>query len=128
MGHVGMTPQSVNVFGGPRVQGKGDRSQAVLDASISICEAGAFAIVLELIPAELSTKITKAISCPTIGIGAGPYCDGQIQVFHDILGLSGQVFKHAKVFVEGNTLLTGGLTQYTKEVRDGIFPNMENSF
>jgi 3-methyl-2-oxobutanoate hydroxymethyltransferase len=128
MGHVGMTPQSVNKFGGFRVQGKGVAADAVLGAAQSIVEAGAYSIVLELIPAQLSKEITQKIPIPTIGIGAGPDCDGQIQVFHDILGLGPETYKHAKRYVEGESLLLNGLRSYSSEVRESVFPTPENSF
>src|SRR5579862_9850718 len=83
MGHLGMTPQSVNKFGGHRVQGKGAAGKAVIDSAKRLEDAGAFAIVLELIPGDLASDVTAAIEIPTIGIGAGPCCDGQVQVMHD---------------------------------------------
>lgn len=128
MGHVGMTPQSVNVFGGFRVQGKGDAGDRVLQAATTVEEAGAFSIVLELVPAALSKRITEALSIPTVGIGGGPDCDGQIQVIYDILGLSSEVFKHAKRYTEGEKLFLQGLRDYACEVRNKSFPTAENSF
>lgn len=128
MGHVGMTPQSVNKFGGFRVQGKGDGGDAVIEAAKSIADAGAYSIVLELIPAVLSKKVTQAVSIPTIGIGAGPECDGQIQVFHDILGLGPETFRHSKRFVDGEKLLLDGLASYASAVRSTEFPTSEHGF
>ncbi len=128
VGHVGMTPQSVNSFGGFKVQGKGDAGDQVLQDAITTEEAGACAVVLEVIPAELSKRITEALTIPTIGIGAGPHCDGQIQVFHDLLGLSESIFKHAKAFVEGRKLFIDAVSQYTDEVRERKFPTEDNSF
>jgi 3-methyl-2-oxobutanoate hydroxymethyltransferase len=128
MGHVGMTPQSVNNFGGFKLQGKGKSAEPVLQASRAVQQAGAFSIVLELIPATLSKSITDALAIPTIGIGGGPNCDGQIQVFHDILGLSNMTFKHAKRFAEGESLLLEGIKDYACEVRNESFPAAENSF
>ncbi|HTQ11994.1 MAG TPA: 3-methyl-2-oxobutanoate hydroxymethyltransferase [Fimbriimonadaceae bacterium] len=128
LGHLGMTPQSVNKFGGPRVQGKGGGGNALIDAAKNLEDAGAFGIVLELIPADLASDITAALSIPTIGIGAGPCCDGQIQVMHDILGLSDRQFKHARRFVDGEGMLLEGLRQYTRAVRGRAFPTEENSF
>lgn len=128
MGHVGMTPQSVHVFGGFRVQGKGNAGDRVLSEAQTLEEAGVFATVLELIPAGLSKRITEALSIPTIGIGGGPTCDGQIQVIYDILGLSKESYKHAKRFVEGETLFVKGLRDYACEVRNEAFPTLENSF
>lgn len=128
MAHIGMTPQSVHNFGGFKVQGKGETGAVELAKAKSISDAGAFSIVLELIPAELSKKITETIPIPTIGIGAGIHCDGQIQVMHDVLGLASETFRHAKRFVEGEELLLQGLREYGKSVRDQSFPTEENSF
>jgi 3-methyl-2-oxobutanoate hydroxymethyltransferase len=128
MGHLGMTPQSVHQFGGHRVQGRRDDGQHVIDAARRLEEAGAFAIVLELVTAELATRVTQAVSIPTIGIGAGTGCSGQIQVLHDILGLSRQQFRHAKRYTEGRSCLLGAVEGYVAEVRAGSFPGPEHSF
>lgn len=128
MGHVGMTPQSVNAFGGFRVQGRNEDALHVLEEARKVDEAGVFAMVLELIPAGLAEQVTQRCRCATIGIGAGPGCDGQIQVFHDALGLSQGHFRHAKVFVKGRQTLSRGAKAYTKEVREGTFPSEEHSF
>jgi 3-methyl-2-oxobutanoate hydroxymethyltransferase len=128
MGHVGMTPQSVHAFGGFRVQGKGDSGDAIGNIAARIDVAGAFAIVLELIPSELAKKITEAVSCPTIGIGAGVHCDGQIQVLHDIIGLSEGHFRHSKRYANVRTQMVKGLKRYASEVRERSFPGEENSF
>ena len=127
MGHVGMTPQSVNNFGGFKVQGKGDDAEAVIAAARAVDEAGAFAMVLELVPAGLAAQITDRVSCPTIGIGAGPRCDGQVQVFHDMLGLSEERFRHVKAYAEGRKVFIEALQQYVQEVRDSKFPGNEHS-
>jgi 3-methyl-2-oxobutanoate hydroxymethyltransferase len=128
MGHVGMTPQSINLYGGFRVQGKGDHAQGVLNAAKQVQNAGAFAIVLELIPAALSAQITDLLHIPTIGIGAGVNCSGQVQVIYDVLGLSQTPLKHAKSYVAGREALVSAIKQYTSEVREGVFPGDENSF
>lgn len=128
MGHLGMTPQSVNVFGGHRVQGKGDAGDVVVESAKRLEEAGAFGVVLELIPAALSTRVTEEVNIATIGIGGGVGCSGQIQVMHDVLGLSTQRFRHARPFVDGRELFLSGLRDYTEEVRAGTFPGPENSF
>lgn len=128
MGHVGMTPQSINQFGGFRVQGKGAKGQPILDAAKRIQDAGAYAIVLELIPAELASQITEELDIPTIGIGAGPHCSGQVQVIHDLLGLSPQPLKHAKTYIDGKEGIVDALRQYSSEVREGQFPSSEHSF
>lgn len=128
MGHVGMTPQSVNVFGGFKVQGRGEAGDAVLAAAKSLESAGVFAIVLELVPGPLAARITAEVSCPTIGIGAGAGCDGQIQVLHDIAGLSTGVFKHAKVFSKAGDEIQRGVRAYAEAVRGKKFPTEENTF
>lgn len=128
MGHLGMTPQSVHQFGGFRVQGKGETGDAVLEAAKALDEIGVFAMVLELVPIGLARKISDAVECPTVGIGAGPECDGQIQVFHDALGLGTEMFRHTKRFAEGYELFVKGLSQYGAEVRDGGFPSEEHGF
>lgn len=128
MGHVGMTPQSVNLFGGFRVQGRGERSQKVLQDSLAIDAAGVFAMVLELVPADLAQEITQQVTAPTIGIGAGIGCDGQIQVIYDVLGLSATEHRHAKRYVQGRTQFLEGLRAYADEVRNLGFPKEENSF
>lgn len=127
MGHLGMTPQSVNVFGGHRVQGKGDAGDHVIAEAQRLEEAGAFSVVLELIPAALSQRITEAVTIPTIGIGAGLECSGQVQVMHDVLGLSPFKFRHARAFVDGRTLFSEALRDYTATVREGSFPGPENA-
>lgn len=128
MGHAGMTPQSVHSFGGFKVQGKNSAADRVLADCVAIQDAGAFSLVLELIPAELSAKITQTLHISTIGIGAGPHCDGQIQVWHDLLGLNSEIFKHAKAYLQGRSLMTKALASYTEEVKSGVFPTEENSF
>jgi len=128
MGHVGMTPQSVNAFGGFRVQGRGDRAQAVVETAKAVEGAGAFSIVLEVIPGVVAKRITDEVSVPTIGIGAGPDCDGEIQVWHDLLGISETVFKHAKAYLDGGELIKNALANYADEVRNKAFPTEENTF
>jgi 3-methyl-2-oxobutanoate hydroxymethyltransferase len=128
MGHVGMTPQAVHAFGGFRLQGKGDAGEAVQQAACALDAAGAFAIVLELIPMALARRISEKIGCPTIGIGAGPHCDGQVQVFHDVLGIGSDTFRHAKRYLEGSCLMRDSLAAFAKEVRDGVFPQEEHGF
>jgi 3-methyl-2-oxobutanoate hydroxymethyltransferase len=128
MGHLGMTPQSVHRFGGFRVQGRGDDSLQVSQAAGSLGEAGAFGIVLELIPSELAKEISGNTKAATIGIGAGQGCDGQIQVLHDVLGFGSQIFKHAKPYMSGETLASDAMKEYVAEVRDHSFPTVNNSF
>jgi 3-methyl-2-oxobutanoate hydroxymethyltransferase len=128
MGHLGMTPQSVNKFGGFKVQGKGSTGAGLIESAKRLEDAGAFSIVLELIPGDLASDVTAEIGIPTIGIGAGPCCDGQIQVMHDVLGLSNEEFKHARRFVDGGRILADGVRQYTEAVRSKSFPAEENTF
>jgi 3-methyl-2-oxobutanoate hydroxymethyltransferase len=128
MGHVGMTPQSVNMFGGHRVQGKGESGEKVIQDARALEDAGVFSIVLELIPADLAAQITQILTIPTIGIGAGPSCDGQIQVFNDIMGLAPQTFKHSRRYVEGRSAFCDGIRRYANDIREGRFPSPDNSF
>ena len=130
MAHVGLTPQSVHQFGGFRVQGRetadGDR---IFDAVQKLADAGAFGVVLELIPADLARRITDASPIPTIGIGAGVHCDGQVQVLHDILGLTeGRLPRHAHKFADLSPVIVQALRTYAASVRDHTFPNDANSF
>lgn len=130
MGHIGLTPQSVNTLGGHKIQGTTPRSAVKLisDAK-SLEDAGAFSIVLETIPAALSHMITTRLSIPTIGIGAGPYCSGQVQVFHDILGLYKDFNpKHARKFIDAGQLLSNAINEYKVAVEDKSFPSSDESF
>lgn len=127
MGHVGMTPQSFHGLGGFKVQGRSNADRVFDDAS-AIAAAGAFSIVLELVTSDVAKRITDTVPCPTIGIGAGSHCDGQIQVFHDVVGLTPFKLKHAKRYCNGLDELRSGVAQYVLEVRDGSFPSSEHSF
>lgn len=130
MGHLGLTPQSVHQFGGYRVQGKA-RSDALrlLKDAQALEDAGAYSLVLELVPAPLARIITQKLSIPTIGIGAGPHCDGQVQVIHDILGLYDDfVPRHTRRYLNLSETITAALEQYAKEIRDGSFPTSKESF
>ena len=127
MGHVGMTPQSVHTYGGFKVQGKGAAAEAVLEAAKAVDTAGAFSMVLELIPAALSRRITSEVGCPTIGIGAGIECDGEVQVLYDILGFSAKKFRHTKLFMDGKSAILNALKDYTSQVRSGEFPASDNA-
>lgn len=128
MGHLGFTPQSVHAFGGHRVQGKGDQAAVILDQARRLQAAGAFGLVLELMPSELAKQITSELEIVTIGIGGGVDCDGQVQVLHDVLGLGSTRFKHAKRYDEIGERVKDALGAYAKEVRGGEFPGPENSF
>lgn len=130
MAHIGLTPQSVHKFGGFRVQGNdiATAKQLLHDAE-AVQEAGAFAVVLELVPAPLAQMITERLTIPTIGIGAGPHCDGQVQVFHDILGLfDAFVPRHTKQFAKIGEIMREAISQYVQEVGRREFPSLENSF
>lgn len=130
MGHIGLTPQSVNQFGGFKVQGKTPAAavQLMHDAQ-ALEQAGAFAIVLELVPAPLAELLTERLSVPTIGIGAGVHCDGQVQVFHDLLGMyDAFVPKHAKRYAEAGAAIRDAVARYTADVKAGAFPTAKESF
>lgn len=130
MGHIGLTPQSLHKFGGYKVQGKTAKTAAkLLNDALALEQAGAFSIVLELVPTPLSRLISQRLKVPTIGIGAGPDCDGQVQVFHDLLGLfEGFVPKHARQYAQVGETIRKALTAYAQDVRDGRFPADEESF
>lgn len=130
MGHVGLMPQSVHAMGGFRVQGKGDvDAERVLADARAIAEAGAYAIVLEGIPSELGQRITEAIAIPTIGIGAGAACDGQVLVCYDFLGMYPSLKpKFVKHFAELGAQIVQATQSYVKEVQDGTFPSKDQSF
>lgn len=126
MAHIGLRPQSVHQMGGYRVQRDGEQLQR--DA-LAVEEAGAFSMVIECIPAELATRITQEVSIPTIGIGAGSGCDGQVLVVNDLLGLtSGYVPRFVKQYAEVRSTINTAVQQYCQEVRDGTFPAKEQTF
>ncbi|MFV3011281.1 3-methyl-2-oxobutanoate hydroxymethyltransferase [Clostridium botulinum] len=130
MGHIGLTPQSVNMFGGFKVQGKNEKvaKKLIEDAKI-LEEAGAFAIVLECIPEKLSKIISESISIPTIGIGAGKYCDGQILVYQDMLSMFSDFKpKFVKSFGSIGESIKDGVSQYIKEVKEAKFPEEKHAF
>ena len=130
MGHIGLTPQSINTLGGYRVQGKSpEKAAELLQDAIELERAGAFAIVLECVPYPLAKVITEKVNVPTIGIGAGPHCDGQVQVIHDLLGFfEGFSPKHAKKYATLSETILAALKQYISDVSEGTFPSIENSF
>lgn len=129
MGHVGLTPQFRSMLGGLKVQGRDEESaRRILADALAVEEAGAFAIVLEAVPRRLAALITSRLSIPTIGIGAGPECDGQILVLHDILGLSQRSPKFAKVWADLSAETKRGVSAYCEEVRSGSFPDDSHSF
>ena len=130
MGHIGLTPQSVNALGGYRVQGRTKAAaRRVLDDALALQEAGAYSVVLECVPAPLAKVITERLTIPTIGIGAGPDCDGQVQVFHDMLGLFPDfVPKHARKYAELGSDMTRAFERYAEDVKTGAFPSEAESF
>ena len=130
MAHVGVTPQSVNAFGGYRVRGRSvEQARQIVRDALAVEAAGAYAVVLELVPAPLSRLITQRLTIPTIGIGAGPGCDGQVQVLHDMLGLfTDFVPRHARRYANLAQTISEAFTQYAAEVRDGSFPTAAESF
>jgi len=130
MGHIGLTPQSYHRMGGYRVQGKKEaQARQLLADARAVAAAGAFALVLEGIPAGLAQEITAAVDIPTIGIGAGVHCDGQVLVIHDILGLCEKYTpKFVKKFADVSGTIREGIDAYIREVKDGVFPDDEHSF
>lgn len=129
VGHVGLTPQSVHAMGGFKVQGKGEQAEQVLQDALAVQAAGAFCIVLEGMPAPLAATITERLDIPTIGIGAGPACDGQVLVCNDILGLDlGFKPKFVKRYAELENIVKEAVGAYADEVRSGAFPDAAHSF
>jgi 3-methyl-2-oxobutanoate hydroxymethyltransferase len=130
MGHVGLTPQSVNALGGFKVQGKTpDAAEQLVRDARAVEAAGAFAVVLEGIPRELAARITRELRIPTIGIGAGPDCDGQILVLHDLLGLTfGATPKFARQYANLGEIISSAVREYCADVRSGSFPSDEESY
>lgn len=127
--HIGFTPQSVNGLGGFRVQGRGDAGDQTIHDAIAVAEAGAIAVVLEMVPAELATQITGKLTIPTVGIGAGPNCDAQVLVWQDMAGLTfGKTAKFVKRFGDVGGELRRAATQYANDVASGVFPAEEHSY
>ena len=126
MGHIGLTPQSVNAFGGFKLQGKGvDDARRLVDEAVALEQAGCFSLVLECVPAELAAFITERVSIPTIGIGAGPACDGQVLVYHDLLGLyDGHKPKFVRRYAEIGDDMRAAIAHYLDDVREGRFPDV----
>lgn len=128
MGHVGLTPQSVNALGGYKVQARVSAEALTLVADcLALQEAGAFAVVLECIPAELAAIVARELAIPAIGIGAGADCDGEVQVFHDLLGLSERTPRHARRYAELGEATTAAFAEYAADVRAGAFPAEEQT-
>ena len=135
MGHIGLTPQSINQIGRPKVQGNSpEAATALVEDAIALQDAGAYSVVLESVPARLARLITEQLTIPTIGIGAGPHCDGQVQVSHDILGILAvgihvdHVPRHVRRYAQLSDTIISAVSQYTEDVREGRFPSDEESF
>jgi 3-methyl-2-oxobutanoate hydroxymethyltransferase len=128
MAHVGLTPQSVYGIGGYKVQGRGEAATKVTEQALQMEKAGAFAIVLEAMPADLGTEITKALQIPTIGIGAGPGCDAQVLVINDLLGLNEHTPKLAKAYADLRGSITNAVTRFVGDVEAGTFPDPDHSY
>lgn len=130
MGHVGLTPQRLAEFGGFKVQGRTDAAAAVImEEALALSDAGCFSVVLECLPSPLAARITAALPAPTIGIGAGPDCDGQVLVIHDVLGLFDRFTpRFVKRYADLGAAARQALTAYAAEVRDGSFPGPEHSY
>ena len=129
MAHVGFTPQSVHGLGGYRVQGRGEAADAVLADAVAVAEAGAFAVVLEMVPSDTAARITARLPVPTIGIGAGPGCDAQVLVWQDMAGLrSGRLPKFVKTYADLRGALREAASAFGREVVDGTYPGPEHEY
>ncbi len=129
MAHVGFTPQSEHVLGGYRVQGRGDAAEDVVADAHAVAEAGAFAVVLEMVPGEVAKRVTHDLAIPTIGIGAGPDCDAQVLVWQDMAGLrTGKAPRFVKRYADLAGVLTDAVRRFAEDVRDGEFPAGEHTF
>lgn len=130
MAHIGLTPQSVNALGGFKVQGKDEKAaKALIEAAKTVEKAGAFAVVLECVPAKLAEIVTKELNIPTIGIGAGAQCDGQVLVYQDMIGMfSGFTPKFVKKYANIGDMMKEAFEEYNKEVKNGSFPSQEHTF
>ncbi len=128
MAHLGLTPQSVNAFGGYRVQGRGEDGERLLHDAKAMEVAGAFAVVLECVPAELAARVTGSLSIPTIGIGAGPDCDAQVLVWQDMAGLSPRTAKFVKRYADVAGVLGQAAKAFAEDVTGGAFPDAEHSY
>ncbi|SEF43759.1 ketopantoate hydroxymethyltransferase [Thermomonospora echinospora] len=128
MGHLGLTPQSVNVFGGYRVQGRGEAGEQLMADAKALEAAGAFAVVLECVPGELAARVTASLSIPTIGIGAGDACDAQVLVWQDMAGLTPRTAKFVKKYADVATVLGDAARAFAAEVCEGSFPAPEHSY
>ena len=129
MAHIGFTPQSEHNLGGYRVQGRGDAAAQLVDSAKAMEAAGAFALVMEMVPGDVAAQVTKELTIPTIGIGAGPHCDAQVLVWQDAFGLrTGRMAKFVKQYADVHGVLLDAAKQYASEVADGSFPGPEHTF
>jgi 3-methyl-2-oxobutanoate hydroxymethyltransferase len=128
MGHLGLTPQSVNVFGGYRVQGRGEAGEELMADAKALEAAGAFSVVLECVPDDLAARVTASLSIPTIGIGAGACCDAQVLVWQDMAGLTPRTAKFVKKYAQVADVLTDAATAFADEVVAGAFPTRAHSY
>jgi len=129
MAHIGFTPQAEHNLGGYRVQGRGDAAQRLVDEALALEAAGAFSIVMEMVPSSAAAEVTKAVSIPTIGIGAGPDCDAQVLVWQDMMGLrTGKAPRFVKRYAELHDVMLDAARTYADEVANGVFPADEHSF
>jgi 3-methyl-2-oxobutanoate hydroxymethyltransferase len=128
MAHLGLTPQSVNAFGGFRVQGRGEDGERLLHDAKALQAAGAFSVVLEAVPADLAARVTSSLSIPTVGIGAGPDCDAQVLVWQDMAGLSSRAPKFVKRYADVGSVLSQAARSFAEEVVGGQFPSEEYSY
>jgi 3-methyl-2-oxobutanoate hydroxymethyltransferase len=130
MGHVGLTPQSIHHFGQFKVKGKEvDEAEKIIQDALNLEKAGVFSVILECIPLELAKLITEKLKVPTIGIGAGPHCDGQILVFHDLVGFSnGYLPKFVKKYADIHALINRAVNEYIDDVKEGKFPDDNRSY
>lgn len=130
MGHLGLTPQSVNIMGGYKVQGReGHEAVRILEDALRLQDTGCFAVLLEGVPADLAARITEELTVPTIGIGAGPHCSGQVLVFHDLLGLiPGRPPKFVRSYLDGFGIMTDAISNWIKDIQDGAFPGPAESY
>jgi 3-methyl-2-oxobutanoate hydroxymethyltransferase len=128
MGHLGLTPQSVHALGGFKVQGRGEDGLRIIDDAKALQAAGVFAIVLEAVPAELAAQITKELSIPTIGIGAGVNCDAQVLVWTDLMGMTAKMPKLAKAYRNLRKEMTDAVGEFAQDVAAGRFPTADQSF
>ncbi|WP_084101080.1 3-methyl-2-oxobutanoate hydroxymethyltransferase [Nocardioides luteus] len=127
--HIGFTPQSEHVLGGYRVQGRGESSDRIIDDAKAVQEAGAFAVVMEMVPGDVAAQITKELDIPTIGIGAGPDCDGQVLVWQDAFGMrGGKMARFVKQYADVKSVLAEGAEAYISDVKGSTFPGPEHTF